>query len=76
MFFALFVLLLLLNGGVGVLVWLGWQRVASHLKADPEAARLVSKVIAEHIIPPLLVGQKESKAETKPEVKTVRGTLV
>jgi hypothetical protein len=72
MFFVLFFLLLLLNGGVGVLVWLAWQRVSAHLRNNPEAARLV----AEHVIAPLLTGHKEPKAERKPEVKKTRGTLV
>jgi hypothetical protein len=72
MFFAFFSCLLMLNGAVGVLVWLAWQRVSTHMRNYPEAARLV----AEHVLAPILTGQKEPKPESKPEVKTTRGTLV
>jgi hypothetical protein len=71
MFFAFFCLLML-DGVVGVLVWLAWQRVTTHMRNNPEAAKLV----AEHVIAPLLAGKKEPKVESKPEVKKTKGTLV
>ena len=73
MFLAFFILLMMC-GGIGVLVWLGWQRVAAHLKNHPEAAR----ILAEHVITPLLVGEKEpeNKPPDKPEPKRIKGTLV
>ena len=71
MFFAFFCLLML-NGVVGVLAWLAWQRITKHMRNHPDAAKLV----AEHVIAPLLTGQKEPKVESKPEVKKTKGTLV
>jgi hypothetical protein len=63
----MFILLFLFDVVVGVLVFLGWQRVTAHLRANPEAARLV----AEHVIAPLLTGKTD-----KPEMKKTKGTLV
>lgn len=57
MFLAFFTLLML-NGVIGVLAWLAWNRVTEHMRADPEAARLV----AEHVIAPLLTGKKKDAA--------------
>jgi hypothetical protein len=72
----MFLLLLLLNGAVGVLAWFGWRRVSEHLRNNPEAARLV----AEHVIAPLLTGKNdksEVNPEAKPEPKKIKGaTLV
>lgn len=65
--FWLFLFHLMLDGAVGVVVWLGLRRVQAHMRANPEAARL----IAEHVIAPILSG-----AEIKPEVKKTKGTLV
>jgi len=65
--FILLVVLLAIVGGVGVLVWIGLRRVSSHLQQNPEAAKL----LAEHIVAPLLVGKPEM-----PEVKKVKGTVV
>lgn len=45
--------LVMLNGLVGVLVWLAWGRISEHLRNNPEAAKLV----AEHVIAPLLYGK-------------------
>ena len=70
--FIAFFCLLMLNGVVGVLAWLAWQRVSTHMRNDPEAARLV----AEHIIAPLLTGRKEAEVESKPEVKKANTRLV
>jgi hypothetical protein len=30
-----FMILLLLNGAVGVLVWLAWQRLTAHMRSNP-----------------------------------------
>ena len=53
-FFILQVAALLAPAGLGALVWFGGRRVAAHLERNPEAARL----LAEHVITPLLVGDK------------------
>ena len=50
-----FVILLLLNVIIGAVAWVCVSRVLAHMRADPEAAKLVS----EHIIAPLLYGKKE-----------------
>lgn len=60
-----FMLLLLLNGAIGVVVWLALRRVQAHMKANPEAAKL----IAEHVIAPLLCGEEPKGEPPKPEVK-------
>jgi len=57
--FLAFFMLLMLCGGIGVLVWLGWQRIANHLKNDESA----KKYFVEHIVTPLLLS--ESKADDK-----------
>jgi hypothetical protein len=53
MFFA-FCFLFMLCGVLGILVWLGWQRISTHLNNNPEARRL----FAEHVVNPLLLGPK------------------
>lgn len=53
MFFA-FLFLVMLCGVLGILVWLGWQRISTHLNNNPEARRL----FAEHVVNPLLLGPK------------------
>lgn len=70
MIFAFFGLLAL-NCCGGVLAWLMWRRVIAHMRRNPEAAKL----IAEHVIAPLLTGGKEPKDEDKREVKRIKGTL-
>ena len=70
MFFA-FLTLLVLDAGIGVLVWLGWRRVATHLRKNPEAAR----PLAEHVLAVFLFGEDEKEAG-KPEPKRIKGTLV
>jgi hypothetical protein len=62
MFFP-FVCLLMFCGVVGVLVWLGWQRITAHMQQNPEAAKLV----AEHVIAPLLMGGKKPEESPKEE---------
>jgi uncharacterized protein YneF (UPF0154 family) len=60
--FALFILLLvalLVLAGLGALVWFAWRRVSVHLKDNPEAAKL----LAEHVIAPLLMADKPKAAE-------------
>jgi hypothetical protein len=59
MFFAFFCLLMLC-GGVGVLVWLAWQRMADHLRDNPEAAKL----LAEHVIAPIMAGKNKDQTES------------
>jgi hypothetical protein len=71
MFLAFFTLLVLM-AAVSAFVWLGWLRVASHLKGNPQAARF----LAEHVITPLLLGEKEPTPEGQKEVKRTKGTLV
>ena len=68
--FCAFFSLLMICGGIGVLVWLAWQRITAHLRKNPEAAKLVSQVIAEHIIPPLLTGEPEAMPEATRKVQT------
>lgn len=45
-----FPVLLTLRGGIGILVWVAFQKIAAHLKKNPETA----KFIMEHVIAPLL----------------------
>jgi hypothetical protein len=56
--------LLMLIGGVISLSYLGWRRVSSHLRANPEAAKL----LVDHIVGPLLIGNKP-QTEEDPESK-------
>jgi hypothetical protein len=70
--FCAFLTLLMLCGGVGVLAWLGWQRVAAHLNNDAEA----KEYFVEHVIAPMLLGEKEPKAEDKPEPKKTKETPI
>jgi len=63
----MFILLFVFDIVIGVLAWLAWQRVNAHLRENPEAAKL----IAEHVIAPLLTGKTE-----KAEIKKTKGTLV
>lgn len=53
--FLAFVILLLLNIIIGTAAWLCWSRISAHMRESPEAARL----IAEHVIAPLLTGKKK-----------------
>lgn len=55
--FLAFIILLLLNVIIGAAAWLCWSRINAHMRADPEAARL----IAEHVIAPLLTGKKKEE---------------
>lgn len=50
-----FLLLFMICSGIGILAWLACQKIAAHLKKNPEAAKL----IMEHVIAPLLT-DKES----------------
>ena len=66
-FFVLFVGLLALVGGVGVLVWLGGRKVVAHLRQEPQAL----PALVEHLVRPLLAGK-----EADPEPKKIKSTLV
>ena len=66
-----FMILLLLNVAFGALFWLGWRRVAAHLRRNPE----IAKLFAEHVLAVFLFGTDE-KMEGKPEPKKVKVTLV
>lgn len=57
--FCAFFSLLMLCGGIGVLAWLAWQKITAHMRKNPEAAKLV----AEHVIAPLLAGEPEETHE-------------
>ena len=61
MFFA-FLTLFMLNGGVGILAWLGWQRMAEHMRKHPEAAH----ALAAHLLRPLLFGEETPPEEPEP----------
>lgn len=71
MYFAFFCLLMF-NVMVGTLVFYCYLRITEHMRNNPEAARLV----AEHVIAPLLTGRKEPKEEKEPEVTKTKDTLV
>ena len=62
--FLAFFFLLMFCGVVAFMAWVAWQRVTAHMRANPEAARLV----AEHIIAPLLTGEKEPQIDQLDEV--------
>jgi hypothetical protein len=64
-----FFTLLTLVGGIAALVWLGWRRVAAHLRKNPE----VAKLIAQHVLAPMLFGEDEQE---KPEPKKIKATPV
>jgi hypothetical protein len=66
-----FFMLLALVAGVATLVWLGWRRVAAHLRQNPE----VAKLFAQHVLAPMLFGEDEKEAGN-PEPKKVKATLV
>jgi hypothetical protein len=63
--FCAFFTLLMLCGGVGIVAWLLLQRVTDHMRVSPEAAKL----IAEHVITPLLAGGEKPEPEDKPQLK-------
>ena len=53
----MFLLLVLFNCAIGVLVFLAVRRVVKHMRENPEA----SKLVAEHVIAPLLTGLRSEK---------------
>jgi hypothetical protein len=57
--FLMFVTFVVTLAGLGVLAWLGFRRIALHLRGNPEGTRAV----VEHVLIPLF-GRKE---ELKPE---------
>jgi hypothetical protein len=62
MFFAFFCLLMLC-GVVSVLAWLSLQKITAHMRKNPAAAKLV----AEHVIAPLLMGVKKTEDKESPK---------
>lgn len=68
--FLAFMCLLFLCGGVGVVLWLGFRRLQAHMQKNPEAAKLV----AEHVIAPLLMGKKDEESP-KEEMPLRNGVL-
>jgi len=70
MFFAVLTLLVL-DAGIGVLVFFAWRRVTAHLRRNPEMAKL----LAQHVVVPMLFGEDE-KESGKSEPKRIKGTLV
>jgi hypothetical protein len=62
----LFCLLVMLCGVLGVLCYLGWQRIAGHLRQTPEA----KQYFVEHILTPLLLGEKQPEGEDSPSGTT------
>ena len=82
-FFVLFVGLLALVGGVGVLVWLGGRKIVAHVRREPQAL----PALVEHLIRPVLAGKcaereandvprPEGDEVPKPEPKKIKGFLV
>ena len=63
--FCAFFSLLMICGGIGVLVWLAWQRLSVHLQKNPEAAKL----LADHLIVPLLTGEPQEKQQPPSEMQ-------
>lgn len=62
--FWLFLLLVMFNGLVCVLAFLAIRRLTKHMRENPEA----SKLVAEHVIAPLLTGlRSEREAEKQNE---------
>ncbi len=54
--FLMFLTFVLMLAGVGGLIWLGCQRVATHLRGKPEA----TKAVVEHVLMPLFGRKEES----------------
>lgn len=49
-----FLLLFMICGSIGILAWFACQKIAAHLKKNPEAAKL----LMEHLIVPMLTDKK------------------
>lgn len=63
--FLMFLTFVVVMSGLCVLLWLGFHRIAMHLRGNPEATRAV----VEHVLIPLF-GRREAKEfETEPDGK-------
>lgn len=58
--FLMFLMLVALIGTAGVLVWFGCQRVAVHLRGNPDA----TKAVVEHVLIPLFGRKPERDDES------------
>lgn len=61
--FLMFLILVAFVATVGVLVWFGCQRVALHLRGNPDA----TKAVVEHVLIPLFGGKPEPEYESWPD---------
>ena len=61
--FLMFLILVAFVATVGVLLWLGCQRVAVHLRGNPDA----TKAVVEHVLIPLFGRKPEPEDETWPD---------
>jgi hypothetical protein len=61
--FLMFLILVAFLATVGVLVWFGCQRVALHLRGNPDA----TKAVVEHVLIPLFGRKQETEYETWPD---------
>ena len=64
--------LLAIVAGSSFIGWQTFKRVVDHMRNNPEAAKLV----AEHVIAPLLTGDYAKEKPLKIEVKKTKGTLI
>lgn len=61
--FLMFLILVAFVATVGVLVWFGCQRVAVHLRGNPDA----TKAVVEHVLIPLFGRKPEPEVESWPD---------
>lgn len=61
--FLMFLILVAFVATVGVLVWFGCQRVAAHLRGNPDA----TKAVVEHVLIPLFGRKPETEYESWPD---------
>lgn len=61
--FLMFLILVAFVATVGVLVWFGCQRVAVHLRGNPDA----TKAVVEHVLIPLFGRKSEPQYESWPD---------
>ena len=61
--FLMFLILVAFVATVGVLVWFGCQRVAVHLRGNPDA----TKAVVEHVFIPLFGRKPERDDESPPD---------
>lgn len=65
--FLMFVTFVVTLAGLGVLAWLGFRRIALHLRGNPEA----TKAVVEHVLIPLFGRPTTCEIEFLPD-----GTMV